>query len=376
MATEIDLTMSHNYVSNWSYVDAVREFFQNALDNETTSPDNKMMFEYDSNSKTLKIGNKTSCLEKHTLLLGSTSKADDKNTIGKHGEGYKIGIAVLLRDGKQVTIYNYQKREIWTTRLKKSRTFNNMTIPCITISKQAVWKKVPSHDLIIEINNISSDEYKEIVNSNLHLREYEKASCKYGEALLDKEEQGNIYVRGLYVCKVEDLYYGYNFEPKYLELDRDRKLIRDFDILNRTSAVWKYLYALGVMVDVVKDMVYNSVKDVEYITWQYVNTDNMGDAEIERKMGNDLVQMFLEKNGENSVPVSSSSDIEEAHKKGVKPVLVSSKVADLIKKSDNEITTVYIDKSLTKRMKTFRDKIMDRLSDEELEEFNSLIDEI
>lgn len=36
-----ELGMSLDYVSNWTLVDAVREIFQNSLDEEIQNPDNK-----------------------------------------------------------------------------------------------------------------------------------------------------------------------------------------------------------------------------------------------------------------------------------------------------------------------------------------------
>lgn len=42
MASKYELTISTNYVPDWTYIEAFRELFQNAIDNEITNPDNKM----------------------------------------------------------------------------------------------------------------------------------------------------------------------------------------------------------------------------------------------------------------------------------------------------------------------------------------------
>lgn len=44
--TKFELTISTNYVPDWTYVEALRELFQNALDQQTENPANKMLFEY------------------------------------------------------------------------------------------------------------------------------------------------------------------------------------------------------------------------------------------------------------------------------------------------------------------------------------------
>lgn len=102
--SKYELTISTGYVPSWTYVEAVRELFQNAIDNERINPDNKMLFEYKMGK--LSICNKTSKLTLDSLLIGNSTKRDDERTIGEHGEGYKIAIMILLREGKNVTVYN------------------------------------------------------------------------------------------------------------------------------------------------------------------------------------------------------------------------------------------------------------------------------
>ena len=93
-----DLGMSINYCPTWGVVESVREFFQNAHDEEIVNPENKMYFGYNKDSKTLCIGNKNGRLTTNTLLLGQSSKRDSSETIGQHGEGYKVATVVLLRN--------------------------------------------------------------------------------------------------------------------------------------------------------------------------------------------------------------------------------------------------------------------------------------
>ena len=109
---KIELSLASDYVPSWTIVDAIRELFQNALDQEVQSPGNKATWSYENG--TFKISNKQSTLTTKTLLLGTSSKSEDTRTIGQFGEGYKIATLVLLRNNKQVTIYNYGLREVWT----------------------------------------------------------------------------------------------------------------------------------------------------------------------------------------------------------------------------------------------------------------------
>ena len=109
-----ELSLSPEYVSHWGIVEAVREIFQNAIDQAAVQEDNPMFFSYEKNEVksagwgmtyeqdgVLRIGNRDSILDAKSLLLGATTKRDDQKTIGQFGEGYKIATLVLLRSGKQ-----------------------------------------------------------------------------------------------------------------------------------------------------------------------------------------------------------------------------------------------------------------------------------
>ena len=91
-----ELGMSLDYCSDWGVPDAVREFFQTALDEQTANPENKMSFEYKDNK--LYIGNRLSKLNAESLLLGVSSKRGNDNLIGTgfHISHHMYGDFVLL----------------------------------------------------------------------------------------------------------------------------------------------------------------------------------------------------------------------------------------------------------------------------------------
>ena len=100
MKSKYELTISTKYVPDWTYVEAVRELLQNAIDNEAVDENNKYEAVYLADEEKLNISNKSSKLTLDTLLLGVSTKRDDNRTIGQHGEGYKIAFMVLAREGK------------------------------------------------------------------------------------------------------------------------------------------------------------------------------------------------------------------------------------------------------------------------------------
>lgn len=95
-----ELTLTPNYVSDWNFNDALRELIQNGTDQEVLDPDNEFQIDYSQKEKVLRLKNRKSVLKINTLLLGRSSKANNEDTVGQFGEGYKIAALVLNRLGR------------------------------------------------------------------------------------------------------------------------------------------------------------------------------------------------------------------------------------------------------------------------------------
>jgi hypothetical protein len=371
------LTISPDYVLDWTYVQAARELFQNALDNETTTPENTMFFNYEKGK--LQIGNKTSILTLDTLLLGSSSKRGDTKTIGKHGEGYKVALMVLLREGKQVTIYNYGAKEVWRTRLVKSRKFNGALITEIDVDKKHFWQSVPSHSLVIEVDGISEEEYADIVETNLHLSDYPTnyevldGKEKLGNILLDEDKVGKVYINGLYVSSNDKFKFGYDIQPAHISLDRDRKLIDSFNLAWMTSKMWRYVN----QEEKVAQMLLAKVYDVEFIKSRSSSSANT-ESEIDSKITSALKQQFSYTHGSKSIAVSSNSDLQKVSTqgKGLKPVMVSDSVSDYFKDSIEDDSPIYIGKSTKECLEDWFEGVKSKLSDEQITDFEIIMDEM
>lgn len=373
MTSKYELTISTNYVQDWTFVEAFREIFQNALDNEIMNKDNKMLLEFNRENETVRICNKHSVLEINSLLLGYTTKADEPKTIGKHGEGYKVAIVVLLREGKTVTIYNYSKREIWRAKLVKSRRFNDL-IPVISVEKEAVWKKIPDNDLTIEVGGVTEDEYAKLQEKNINIRDYEceTYTCGAGSILLDEAEGGNLYVKGLFINHMDNLKYGYNFNPDVIKLDRDRRLLASFDVEWQTSGMWASIESntdiseefRSKLVNMGKENILDNKADTQYIT--YRGTDILNKA---------VVSEFKQRNGEKSIPVENNEQYNKAKECGFEPIIATSRVVTLYRAAVGfeEFDEIVKGESLKDRLQTLVDKIESKLSDEELEEITDIL---
>ncbi len=358
--SKIELTIAPNYVPTWTIVDAIRELFQNALDQQKQNPENVASWDYDEETETFTIRNATSKLTAASLLLGQTTKADDKSTIGQFGEGYKIATLVLLREGKNVVFYNYGAREIWRPRFVKSRRFGTSILTFFT-EKKAIWERVPSADLEIVVEGITPDEYyEEIVPSNLYLRNDYKVleENEYGNVI---DLPGKVFVNGLYVCDYEPYAYGYNFKPEHIRLDRDRKMVNDFDLRWMASKMWSTCKDT----DKVLEMIADGKADVAYLD-SVSYTSSWRDLAAEK---------FKSVYGPEAIPVTSQEELDKVPT-GYKGVVVNSNYSSLIKGSSSFVMPEPDDASPLDELQDWFDSIKSKLDDNEIQQFEAIYEEL
>lgn len=363
-----ELSISADYVPDWGTTEAMREFFQNAIDEETRDSSNKMFFEYDPNEQIVRIGNKHSDLDIKTLLFGVTTKKEDREMIGNHGEGYKIATVVLLRLGKSVVFRNYCRKEIWRPRLVKSRKYDGILVPTFFVEQAAIWEKVPEHSLIIEIGGITPEEYHGMKEANLHLQNgvLEKETA-YGSILEGEQYAGKVYVAGLFICNEPGLEVGINFKPRVVRIERDRSMVNSFDIK------W---YAAR-MVEELKDKELTK-RSLGCYTGTYIEAYRVPD-----EIKNEVAADFINKYGAKAVPVSNQNDIEAMKKRGYKAVIVSEAKKNVIMESKyyadvRETLKEEKEKArpLYDRFCEFVEKIEGRLDEDETVLAYSLADEL
>lgn len=309
-----ELGMELSYAGNWTPVDAIREFFQNAIDEAQVNPENTWFYSYSEEDETLRVGNKLGQLETRSLLLGSSTKRDDVATIGKHGEGYKVGTNVLLRNNINVTVFNYNKKEIWHSRVVNSRTYNT-AIGVFDIEKVGILKSVPENNLVFEISPVSSELWKEVIESNLWLQSEEIGETIQGEkgrVLLNPKYKGKLYVKGLYVCSKPQMQFGWDLTPELINLDRDRGLVDSFDLQ----------YSLGKVIIQLKNVDFlNKVRKVwdGYYTRCFASSSDVDFSSVYEQAYMD----FKQKYGEHAVPCSNNDDFNRLKASGYNAVMVS-----------------------------------------------------
>lgn len=313
-----ELTLTPNYVSDWTFNDAVRELIQNGTDQEVLDPRNKFDITYDNSKKSLKLTNSKSKLSVNTLLLGRSSKSNNDETVGQFGEGYKIAALVLNRIGKTFTIYNNEKNEVWESKFKNSEKWKEKIL-AFYVSKN----ETSDNGLVIEIQNVTWNEYSDLEEIWLGFYEYEKINTTYGEILTDEYQENLIYVNGLRIGFNGDLKYGYNFKPKYIKLERDRKTCDGWEAKITTS---KMLTEAMINGDIEPEKIQKMIEEDSDDIYQI---DMIGDKDKIKEM---LIDAFDKQNEKPfSVPVHTQDEVAKVKALGGNPIVVPYRVSTLIK---------------------------------------------
>lgn len=241
-----ELPLARGYVAHWGFIEAVRELLQNALDSD--SP-----FRCTYMGGCLRIVSRNSRLSADTLLLGTTTKAEDDTKIGSFGEGYKIALLVLTRESRRVTVYNGSK--IWTPKFENSSTFDTEVLCIHETKRPGAW----DDELIFSIDGVTESEWSVVKKSCLHLWDDDE----FGEVIETSmgrilcEHPGELYVNGLYVCDTQ-LDFSYDIKPQFMKLERDRKTVSDWDL----KLVTKNMWFLSEQWDRVAEMIDSNVEDL------------------------------------------------------------------------------------------------------------------
>jgi hypothetical protein len=329
--TTYNTNLHVNYCSDWGFWEAIREIIQNAVDQETINPENEFDINYNELSKELIISNKNSTLDRSSILMGNTSKKNQVETIGSHGEGYKVALLVLSRLGNKVKIKNYKKNEIWTPRLIKDKKYDNLSVLKIEVLKY-IFKKLPDNNLTWTISNVSKTDFEKVKNNFLHFdKNIDSYDSSGNKILFNKKYKGMVFVKGIFIEKQkEDFHYGYDLSPSKIILDRDRRSVDTFELRYISSGILsEYGNLNSKNMDLLLDLVKNSAIDVSLI-----------DIIPNRAVGKSIVAKFEKSNGLKSYPVSNQSEFDEIKDLNldIKPVIVNREEKSLILKDDRFIS--------------------------------------
>lgn len=304
MDRKFTLPISPEYVSSWQLWEAVREIYQNALDEAGDGCEAKIEYQ----DYFIRIATTKGTLSTDSLVLGKSSKAKDATKRGKFGEGYKLALLVLARLGIKVRIYT--KSEYWYPKIEHDDQFNSEVLNIYVESLAGIIRDREGVMFLIE--NISPEQWAGIKKN---IRPIVSESI----ILQEPEEKGRIYVGGLYVMTANAFQCGYSFLPGVIKLDRDRGMVSGFDLAWQTSELWTRMGGKRV-----HELLESEAPDVEYVE---------NHAEETSKVVLSYSNYFRSSYGHSTIPVSSQEEIERAQNAGLKWKLIPQKAKAILSKA-------------------------------------------
>lgn len=309
MAKRYELTIKASYLPGWDMYAGVRELIQNARDAEVQFGA-KMTVEhvYRVRDKrpvgALVITNEGTTMPKETFLIGHTSKEGRSDLIGKFGEGLKFGCIALLRLGHTVKIRNGS--ESWNPLIVRSERYDAEVLAFDVADGNKNENRV-----CIEVLGIERDDWEKIQKKFLFLSPPEKNNIieVYGGRILtSSEECGNVYVKGMFVCRDERLGFGYDVDEA--DIDRDRRMVSD-----RAAVTGRLLSAAareGKLIGNMYEMLKLQKADVDDISYYSLGTETC----------NRFVSCFRAEYGADAVPAESEEQVTELGHLGIRGVKV------------------------------------------------------
>lgn len=306
-----ELTITTDYAPTWGVWEGLREVVQNGLDGK----DKGYPLTVTHENGFLLVRNAHCQLDASVWLLGKSSKRGDEGQRGKHGDGLKVGTLALLREGIEVKIYNAD--EIWTPVIERSDTFNGERVLTIKTRKRRSdgWGDRPTSDftVAVKIDKATWDGYRDRFLDLGDLDPSKVVDIKWrGRILTDVAMIGRVYSKGIFVCERPNLLYGYDFNN--LDLDRDRRMVDDWDLSYQIAYLMRELVT-GDDAETWIETAYLALAKGSTDLSKLGNVIDSGTAEL-------ISARFAADHGSTAVPVANTDEATKVSFYGLHGVVV------------------------------------------------------
>lgn len=300
-----ELSITKGYCNDWTVENALREIFQNQLDSEASGS-------HSYGDEQLEITNYGVSIPSKTLLMGVTTKRGDNGSVGGKGEGFKLAVGILLREGLEVEILNGPVK--WVPSFQYSQTFEE---DILVIDE---YDLPQNDDITFLVKGVTEDVWDNVVEECLYLRTDITDTLEGPNGTVIKDFGGKIYVGGLFVTNEPTLQFSYDFHPRILKLNRDRKSVDNWDLLWETSRLLEQVMDAGDIATLME----LGVADVKSGAHHYGS-----------KVKDACYELFKEKSNTECVVVDYEMDKDAAKEryKATPVILNSSSFATMIKGS-------------------------------------------
>jgi hypothetical protein len=320
MSNKNPLTIDPNYCSEWGFFEGVRELLQNARDAHEFGG-HEMSVEHSARKNRLTIANRNVVVPAADLaIIGKTTKRGTDQR-GQFGEGFVLGILALARAGHAVSVYNGD--EVWHPSIEKAETGPFVGHELLHLNS----RKLPNarDAFSVEVDNVSKELWDETKKRFLFLTPPASEAMvvtTYGTVLLGPAYRGEIFARGIYVNKLAELECGYDL--KDLRLDRDRRLVDEWELKGKLPAIWNAAHELEPtkFLDQIYDMAKQDRIEVRELSWR-----------ADERLRKALRAAFEREHGQGTVPVKDMTESKELANLGAKTVVVNRNLAELLEKT-------------------------------------------
>jgi len=337
MARRIELTIDPEYV-NWGLYEGIREFLQNARDEETLN-NHPMDILHNPKRNVLQIRSYGATLPLETLLLGKTQKRGNDAAIGEFGEGYKLGCLGLIRRGFPVKIWT--GTEMWEPAIVPSKQFEGCKVLAFDVHGNRAKGKA---GVLVEVFNIQNDAWTLVQDMFLWLNkpnEEQVVDCQNGRILLEEKYKGRLYVKGIFVQTLPGNY-RYGYDMKEVKLDRDRRVAEGWSLRWELDRLWRQAAEQKELAGTVLSLLNADAPDTASVDPAYMG------AEAKEA----LAEIFKAQHGEEALPVAGIGDSAKLMHVGKRGVVVSKDAHRVLKeiigdagaaleKAENDVTIFY-----------------------------------
>lgn len=320
------LPIKSTYVPNWTAWECIREFIQNAKDEEDDKG-NDMRVSYSRG--VLTIVNHGARLDRSALLVGHTSKAHREDLRGQFGEGLNLALLAGVRAGLDIAIDTHDER--WRATLEPVAEFGDET--CLVLHTRKLKKQRGS--VVVTVSGLNAREWQDIRDRFVFLSQFTDDNIvrtANGNVMLDPERRGKIYSKGVYVTTLEK--FGYGYDLPNLEVDRDRNMLNVWDV--QYAIGYLFNSAVAARPDLLAPQVYRMLRDDAEDTKHIHYNAN---ADVREAIKNH----FLEEMGENAVAVASIEESERVHGAGMRGVVANEPLRKILHSTMGSVSEIVND---------------------------------
>lgn len=225
---KIETSVVHDYV-DWGLHEGLREILQNYRDGEAEGFPGTLSF----TKGFLEVTSHGVSLPGAALgLLGYSTKRKATNRVGKFGEGLKLGMLALLNAGKTVVVETGGER--WTPKIEESTKFPGQRVLVLHVTK----RDVPQNNTRVSIRPLRPMEWEEETRHFLFLRQESYVLAAEGVTVIPARA-GEIFVGGISLKSGTPFKMGYDFAPGKIKVDRDRRMVDQWDVSYAAADVWR-----------------------------------------------------------------------------------------------------------------------------------------